>query len=138
MNKKVVAIVPPLIIWYADPATKFRAIHCMVDAKTSQRALTATLILLNYVIFPAALASSFLFLKDSWSRFLSMKNKGSAMLSPINTAVVCLFHMYLHVRMVEGLFNTALDNNLGILILIVLSGKSYLVYLWLQWWSSAL
>jgi uncharacterized paraquat-inducible protein A len=106
--------------------------HCMVDAKTSQRALTATLILLNYVIFPAALASSFLFLKDSGSRFLSVKNKGSAMLSPINTAVVYLFDMYLHVRMVEGLFNATLDNNLGVLILIVLSGKSYLEYLWLH------
>ena len=52
-------MVPPLIIWYIDPAVKLRANNCRVEAPQSHRAGIAILSLLNLSYFPSYTASSF-------------------------------------------------------------------------------
>jgi hypothetical protein len=91
----------------------------MVEANISQRALTASLNLLNSIILPPALASFSLRSKDSGSRFRRRKYRGRAMLYPKNTAVVLIREWYLHIGMVEGLADSSLFYDLSVLILIV-------------------
>ena len=87
---KVVMMVPPRIIWYIDPAVKFKANSWRVEAPQSQMAGMAIFNLLNLSSFPSSTAISCFLMCSSGYLNLRMRYKTPASIYPKNMASTCM------------------------------------------------